>query len=67
MRAATLLVVGGADTAVLELNRSALKLLPGERSLEIVPEAGHLFEEPGALKRVAALLRRGSLRTRKGG
>lgn len=55
VRAATLLVVGGADTAVLELNRSALELLRGERSLEIVPEAGHLFEEPGALERVAAL------------
>ncbi|MBI4171959.1 MAG: dienelactone hydrolase family protein [Actinobacteria bacterium] len=55
VRAATLLVVGGADTAVLELNRSALELLRGERSLEIVPEAGHLFEEPGALERVATL------------
>lgn len=55
VRAATLLIVGGADTAVLELNRSALELLPGEGSLEIVPGASHLFEEPGALERVAAL------------
>ena len=42
---------------VLDLNREALKLLPGPKRLEIVPHASHLFEEPGALLRVAALAR----------
>ena len=53
----TLLIVGGRDTAVLELNRSAAKLLPGETSLDIVPGATHLFEEAGALEQVARLAR----------
>src|SRR6266511_2504128 len=52
---ATLLVVGGRDRVVLELNRSAAEQLGVEHRLEIVPEATHLFEEPGALERVAAL------------
>lgn len=51
----TLLVVGGADTTVLELNNAALELLPGEKRLEVVPGASHLFEEPGALEQVAEL------------
>jgi len=55
-RAPTLLIVGGADEPVLELNREALDLLPNKHSrLAIVPRAGHLFEEPGALPMVARL------------
>ena len=55
--APTLLIVGGRDTEVLRLNRVAQQRLGGESRLEIVPGAGHLFEEPGALDRVAALAR----------
>jgi pimeloyl-ACP methyl ester carboxylesterase len=55
--APTLLIVGGCDTDVLRLNRLAQTRLGGESRLEIVPGAGHLFEEPGALDRVAALAR----------
>jgi putative phosphoribosyl transferase len=55
--AATLLIVGGRDIDVLRLNRQAQEALAGESRLEIVPGAGHLFEEPGALERVAALTR----------
>jgi putative phosphoribosyl transferase len=51
--APTLLIVGGADTAVIELNKKALVRLRGESRLEIVPGATHLFEEAGALERVA--------------
>jgi pimeloyl-ACP methyl ester carboxylesterase len=57
VRAATLLIVGGRDPEVLELNRAAQARLGGESRLEIVPGAGHLFEEPGALQRVAELAR----------
>ncbi len=53
--APTLLVVGGDDTPVIAMNRDAMALMRGEVSLEIVPGATHLFEEPGALERVAAL------------
>jgi putative phosphoribosyl transferase len=55
--APTLLIVGGSDPVVLELNRQALRALPGGARLEIVPGASHLFEEPGALERVAQLAR----------
>lgn len=55
VRAPTLLIVGGADLEVLELNRQAQRALPGESRLELVPGATHLFEEPGALERVADL------------
>lgn len=55
VRAPTLLVVGGADEVVLDLNRDALTLLRCEKRLEIVPRATHLFEEPGALEQVATL------------
>jgi putative phosphoribosyl transferase len=55
--APTLLIVGGRDTEVLRLNRVAQQRLGGESRLEIVPGAGHLFEEPGALDRVAELAR----------
>ena len=53
--APTLLIVGGADATVLELNREAQRLLPGETRLAVVPGATHLFEEPGALGAVAEL------------
>jgi putative phosphoribosyl transferase len=53
--APTLLVVGGEDPVVLDLNRAAERGLRGEARLEVVPGAGHLFEEPGALERVAEL------------
>jgi pimeloyl-ACP methyl ester carboxylesterase len=53
--APTLLIVGGADLEVLELNRRAMKRMRAEVDLEIVPRASHLFEEPGALEQVAAL------------
>jgi putative phosphoribosyl transferase len=55
VRVPTLLIVGGRDEAVLELNRRALELLPGEKELVVVPGATHLFEEPGALETVAGL------------
>jgi putative phosphoribosyl transferase len=49
----TLLLVGERDREVIELNRMAARLIPGETRIEIVPRAGHLFEEPGALEEVA--------------
>ena len=51
----TLLIVGGEDGVVVDLNREALAALSGEKALEIVPGATHLFEEPGALEVVAEL------------
>jgi len=55
--APTLLIVGGADVQVLELNRAALAELRGAKRLTVVPGATHLFEEPGALDAVAVLAR----------
>jgi dienelactone hydrolase len=55
VRAPTLLIVGGEDHVVLELNRQALEHIRAETRLEIVPGATHLFEEPGALEQVASL------------
>ena len=55
--APTLLIVGGADDIVLELNRRALAALPGITQLSVVEGATHLFEEPGALAEVAILAR----------
>ncbi len=55
VRAATLLIVGGDDPTVLDLNRAALVQLGCEARLEVIPRATHLFEEPGALEQVAAL------------
>jgi len=55
VQAPTLLVVGGADTEVLRLNRAVLAALRGPKRLEVVPRATHLFEEPGALDAVAHL------------
>jgi putative phosphoribosyl transferase len=57
VRAPTLLIVGGSDSVVLELNREVYRELDGPKRLEIVPRATHLFEEPGALERVADLAR----------
>lgn len=51
----TLLIVGGLDTHVIQINRDAMKQMRGEVKLEIVPGATHLFEEPGTLERVAEL------------
>lgn len=55
VQAPTLLIVGGDDVDVLELNRGALAALRCEKRLEVVPGASHLFEEVGALERVAEL------------
>jgi pimeloyl-ACP methyl ester carboxylesterase len=55
--APTLLIVGGEDEAVADLNRNAKALMRCVTRLEIVAGAGHLFEEPGALERVAELAR----------
>lgn len=51
--APTLLIVGGWDEPVIEMNQSAYKLLTCTKKLIIVPEATHLFEEPGTLEQVA--------------
>jgi putative phosphoribosyl transferase len=51
----TLLIVGGADFGVIELNQWALERLGGEKSIEIVPDATHLFPERGALEAVIEL------------
>jgi dienelactone hydrolase len=53
--APTLLIVGGADQAVLELNRQAQRAMLCPTHLEVIPDATHLFEEPGALDTVAEL------------
>jgi putative phosphoribosyl transferase len=55
VRAPTLLIVGGDDDIVIELNRRALAALRCEKQLVIVPGATHLFEEPGTLEQVAGL------------
>jgi dienelactone hydrolase len=55
VRAPTLLIVGGADGAVIDLNRAALARLTAHKKLTIVPHATHLFEEPGTLEEVARL------------
>jgi putative phosphoribosyl transferase len=57
VRAPTLLIVGGDDFGVIELNRTALTQLPGEKQLVLVPGATHLFEEPRAMAEVARLAR----------
>lgn len=58
MRAPTLLIVGGADEPVIPLNEEAYAKLRCVRRLEIISEATHLFEEPGALELVAELAAR---------
>jgi putative phosphoribosyl transferase len=55
LHAPTLLLVGGHDDVVLELNRQAEAAIPGKCELVVVPGATHLFEEPGALEQVAML------------
>jgi putative phosphoribosyl transferase len=55
VHAPTLLIVGGYDEPVIEMNRNAMRQMNAEVSLEIVPRATHLFEEPGALEEVARL------------
>ncbi len=57
VKAPTLLIVGGNDMPVIELNREALSELKSEKKLEIVAGASHLFEEPGTLEQVAELAR----------
>ena len=57
VRAPTLLIVGSKDTQVIELNHLAFSLLKGEKRMEIIPGATHLFEEPGTLEKVAELAR----------
>ena len=63
VKAPTLLIVGGEDREVLELNRRAASLLAGPHELAVVPGAGHLFEEPGALEQAARLAAAGSRTT----
>lgn len=56
VKAPTLLIVGGRDTQVIDLNQWALdRMVMQDKKLQIVPEATHLFEEPGALEEVARL------------
>jgi pimeloyl-ACP methyl ester carboxylesterase len=55
--APTLLVVGGNDHAVIEMNAAALEQLRCTKRFDIVPGASHLFEEPGTLEQVAQLAR----------
>ncbi|MEV6151750.1 dienelactone hydrolase family protein [Nonomuraea sp. NPDC052129] len=55
VRQSTLLIVGGEDPAVIDLNLRAMRRMPGEVRLEIVPGASHLFAEPGTLEQVARL------------
>jgi putative phosphoribosyl transferase len=57
VQAPTLLIVGGNDLPVIELNRAAFEQLRCEKQLVIVPGATHLFEEPGALDEVTRLAR----------
>jgi pimeloyl-ACP methyl ester carboxylesterase len=55
VQAPTLLIVGGRDDVVIELNQRAYERLHADKELVIVPGATHLFEEPGALPEVARL------------
>jgi putative phosphoribosyl transferase len=55
VKAPVLLIVGGNDLQVLDLNRRAYDMISAEKRLEIVPNATHLFEEPGALEEAAHL------------
>jgi dienelactone hydrolase len=55
VKAPALLIVGGADTRVLALNREAFALLTCEKRLDLIPRATHLFEERGALAAVSSL------------
>jgi dienelactone hydrolase len=55
VKAPVLLIVGGNDDIVIEINQNAFTQLSGDKKLEIIPRAGHLFEEPGTLEQVADL------------
>jgi dienelactone hydrolase len=55
IQAPTLLIVGGNDFPLLGVHQEALKQIPAEKQLEIIPGATHLFEEPGTLEKVAWL------------
>lgn len=55
VHAPTLMIVGGNDEVVIELNKQAMEQMTAETKLEIVPRATHLFEEPGALEEVSRL------------
>ena len=55
VKAPTLLLVGGLDTEVIELNREAMAQMTAEKKLIIIPGATHLFEEPGKLEEVAKI------------
>lgn len=55
VKAPTLLIVGGNDEPVIEMNKEAMKHMKVKTALEIIPGATHLFEEPGALEKVADL------------
>jgi dienelactone hydrolase len=55
VKAPVLLIVGGRDTVVIDLNKEAMKLLRAEKRFKIIPGASHLFEEPGKLEEVARL------------
>lgn len=55
VEAPTLLIVGGHDKSVIEMNRDAMRQMHAHVELEIVPGATHLFEEPGTLEQVAGL------------
>jgi putative phosphoribosyl transferase len=55
VQAPVLLIVGGNDDLVIELNQRAFRMIRAEKDLRIVPRATHLFEEPGALEEVARL------------
>ncbi len=57
VKAPTLLLVGGEDAVVIDLNQKAFEQLQVEKNLQIIPGATHLFEEPGALEEVADLAR----------
>jgi len=58
VRSPTLLIIGGRDDLVIELNRKAYEKITAEKEMVIVPGATHLFEEPGALEEVASLAAR---------
>jgi dienelactone hydrolase len=55
VKAPVLLIVGGIDTVVIDLNKEAMKRLRAEKRFEIIPGASHLFEESGKLEEVARL------------
>ena len=57
MRAPTLMIVGGRDDVVLELNREASRRMRCDHKIVVIPGATHLFEEPGTLPRAAELAR----------